>query len=105
MISKVKKLFQIKKKELEKIYNFKNIFMGSLIVFFMLSLLDGFDIPSKIWEILGTYNLCVIVLLSILYFAWSIRKMWKWDLVGENDYILISQTSHLNKCLCILKIQ
>lgn len=90
MISKVKKLFQIKKKELEKIYNFKNIFMGSLIVFFMLSLLDGFDIPSKIQEILGIYNLCVIVLLVILYVIWSIRKRWEWRLVGEDDYILIS---------------
>ena len=56
----------------------------------MLSLLDGFDIPSKIQGILGIYNLCVIVLLVVLYVAWSIRKRWEWRLVGEDDYILIS---------------
>lgn len=90
MISKLKRIFLLKKKELQGIYNFKNIFKGSLIVFFLLSLLDGFDIPSKIQEILGIYNLCVIVLLVILYVIWSIRKRWEWRLVGEDDYILIS---------------
>ena len=45
MISKLKSLFRLKKKELQEIYNFKNIFNGTLIVFFLLSLLDGFDIP------------------------------------------------------------
>ena len=90
MISKLKRIFRLKKKELQEIYNFKNIFKGSLIVFFLLSLLDGFDIPSKMLEILGIYNLCVIVLLVVLYAVWSIRKRWEWNLVGEDDYILIS---------------
>lgn len=90
MISKLKSLFRLKKKELQEIYNFKNIFNGTLIVFFLLSLLDGFDIPSKTWEILGTYNLCVMVLLVVFYFVWSIRKRWEWRLAGDDDYILIS---------------
>ncbi len=47
MISKLKRIFQSKKKELQEIYNLKNIFIESLIVFFVLALLDGFDIPSK----------------------------------------------------------
>ena len=90
MISKLKRIFQSKKKELQEIYNLKNIFIESLIVFFVLALLDGFDIPSKAWEILGCYNLSVIVLFAALYLVWPIRKWWEWSLVGENDYILLS---------------
>ena len=74
MISKLKSLFRLKKKELQEIYNFKNIFNGTLIVFFLLSLLDGFDIPSKTWEILGTYNLCVMVLLVVFTLSGQYEK-------------------------------